>query len=173
MKFIKSKKGIAALIAAVVAVGALSFGAYAYFTNGGTGNNSTAASVGTVTNDFLVVVDAATGGTLYPTAVNSANRVVDDVAVHVTNQDEAAENLHQITYSVDGTSDPGCTAADFSIGGEAVGVPHTVTYDNDLAPNSDGAAATVTKHVSLQMIDSGSNQNACEGVTVNVKAVAA
>jgi hypothetical protein len=168
MKLIKSKKAIV-LLASLVVVAAAAIGAYAYFSNTGSGSNS-AATVGSVTNEFTVAVADPTGGTLYPTARDSANKVVDSYDVTVTNNDEAAENLHQIIYSVAGTSNPGCTAADFSVGGEDVGLAHTVVYDDDLAPASDAPANAVTHSVTLQMIDSGASQDDCQGVTVTLQA---
>jgi hypothetical protein len=171
-KFLFSKKGLVLLAALVVAVAA-SIGAYAYFSNSGSGTDST-AQVGSVTNAFTVAVGAPTGGTLYPTSASSLNAVTDTYTVTVTNNDEAAENLHSLKYEVTGTSDALCGASNFSVDGQADGASHTVVYDDDLAPNSDGSPADQAQHsFTVRMDDTGLNQDHCQGVTVNVKATAA
>lgn len=167
-RFIKSKKGIA-LLATLVVAAVAAFGAYAYFSNSGSGSNS-AASVGSVTNQFDVAVADPTGGTLYPTAADSANKVVDSYGVTITNMDEAAEHVSQIEYTVT-TDKTGCTQADFSINGGATGATSDVSENADLAPNSDGSPADrLTDTATVQMIDTGANQDACQGATVTLHA---
>jgi hypothetical protein len=181
-RFIKSKKGLALLAALVVAIAA-SVGAYAYFSNGGT-STGTPATVGTVAADQLSAVFAPNGGSqpdLLPTAANSANKVVDSFDVTVTNASEAALHVSQIVYSVDPTwssqsdnTKPACDASDFSVGGQPVSQSYTVAHDTDLAPASDGAAAshTYANDVTLQMIDkTNQNQDNCQGVQPRLKAV--
>jgi hypothetical protein len=92
---------------------------------------------------------------------------VDTVQVTVTNSDPGAENLHQITYQVTGTDKTRCTAADFSVDGRSAGTADTVVYDDDLA-----AGAHVTHSFTLQMIDTGVNQDACAGAHVHLTAIA-
>lgn len=168
MKLIKSKKGLVLLATLAVAVAA-AVGAYAYFSNTGSGSNSS-ASVGSVTNQFDVAIADPTGGTLYPTAADSANKVVDSYGVTITNMDEAAEHVSQIEYTVS-TDKDGCTQSDFSINGGARGDTSDVSKDADLAPNSDGSPADqLVDTVTVQMIDSGSNQDACQGATVTLNA---
>jgi hypothetical protein len=168
MKFIKSKKSLALLATLAVAVIA-AVGAYAYFTNTGNGSNS-AASVGSVANAFDVAVADPTGGTLYPTAADSANAVVDSYGVTVTNMDEAAEHVSQIEYTIT-TDQLGCSQADFSINGGATGATSDVPFDKDLAPNSDGAPTDqMTDTATVQMIDTGVGQDACQGATVTLHA---
>ena len=128
--------------------------------------------VGAPLNPFSVTIAAATGGTLQPTARNSANKVVDTAQVTVENTDPAAEQLHQLLYEITPgwkatlAGHPDCTASDFSIGGEAVGAAHTVVYDDDIPPGG-----SVTHSVTLQMIDNGHDQDACAGVSVSLTAV--
>jgi uncharacterized protein (UPF0333 family) len=173
--FIKSKKGLI-LLATLVVAAAAAVGGYAYFTNSGNGSNS-AAQVGNTTNAFSVVVGnpanldiPANGTTYYPTAAGSANRVKLSYVTTVTNQDEAAEATAQIVYSIT-TNQGGCTEADFSINGGTPGTDSTVPFVHDLAPNSDGAPTDqATNTATVQMIDSGGNQNACEGATVTLHA---
>jgi hypothetical protein len=61
MKFIKSKRGIA-LIAAIVAVAAVAFGAYAYFTTTGSGTGDTTAG----TNTQTITLHATISGAIVP-----------------------------------------------------------------------------------------------------------
>ena len=168
-RLLKSKKGLVLLGALVVALGVAAFGAYAYFTNSGSGSNS-AAQVGSVTNNFDVVVADPTGGTLYPTAKDSLNKVVDSYGVTITNMDEAAEHVSQIEYTIT-TDKGGCTQADFSINGGATGATSDVPENADLAPNSDHAPADqLTDTATVQMIDTGSPQDDCQGAHVTLHA---
>jgi hypothetical protein len=167
-RFIKSKKGIA-LLATLVVAAVAAIGAYAYFTNSGNGSNS-AGQVGSVTNQFNVSVADPTGGTLYPTAANSLNKVVDSYVTTVTNEDEAAEATSQIVYTIT-TDKAGCTQADFSINSGTTGATSTVPFVHDLAPNSDGTPTDqATDTATVQMIDTGLDQDPCQGATVTLHA---
>jgi hypothetical protein len=187
MKLIKSKKGIAALLVTVVVVAVAAFGAYAYFTNTGTGDKATAVSVGnpSATGGYDVKFDFAADGTtaipttyvggsaLLPTAVNSANKVVATVPFTVVNTSEASTQVHTWTASLTGFT-AGCSASDFSVGGEAVGVAHTVTgLTDDLAPNSDGRPSDAkTYSVTVQMINNtAADQSGCKTQTPTLHVV--
>jgi len=134
--------------------------------------------VGSVATPFTVTIGPSTGGPLYPTARNDANKSVMTVPVMVTNVEAGSENLHQLVYKITPgwtvvlAGHPDCTAADFSVGGEAVGASHTVVYDNDLPPASSAPLNKVTHTVTLQMIDNGLNQMACRGVNVSLTVLA-
>jgi hypothetical protein len=158
-----------AVVVAVVAMLVAAASAYAYFSSTGTGTGS--ATVGTSTA-FTVASSAATGGPLYPdAAVGTGN--IDTVNYTVTNPSAGNQNLNQVVIKVaksDGSawssqtdgSKPACTAGDFSVGGENVGLSHT---DTSLAANL-APSGVASSSVTVQMIDNGLNQDNCKGVTV-------
>jgi hypothetical protein len=156
-----------ALGAAVLAGGGLAF---AYFTSTGTGTGS--AVVGSATNWTVGESGTPTGGPLYPDAsVGGANIQTDSYTV--TNAGHGSQNLTSVVISVANSNGsawssqangslPACTAADFSVGGLTAGNPWT---DSSLAGDfTSGQSKTGT--VTIEMIDSGKNQNNCQGVTV-------
>jgi hypothetical protein len=120
---------------------------------------------------FTVVVGVPTGGVLFPHPLNAAGQVVDTVQVTVINPGSGAQNVHQITYRVTPgwkatlAGHPDCSAADFSIDGLGAGMAHTVVYDNDLA-----AGAHVAHDFTIQMVDTGHDQDACAGAHVSLTA---
>jgi hypothetical protein len=105
----------------------------------------------------------------------------------VTNATQGAESYATLSASITSFSAataPGvpvvttCSASDYSVNGNAVGVTSPATGVGsitvsgtpvDLAAGAHNSASTVT----VQMIDSGSNQNACENLLVNLTIVAA
>lgn len=137
------------------------------------GTYAASFKVGAPIHPFKVAIAAATGGALMPTARNSANKIVDTVQVTITNIDPGAEFLHQLVYEITPgwnatlAGHPACTAADFSVGGEAVGAAHTQAYTDDIPPGGH-----VTHTVTLQMIDNGHDQDACSGAVVNLTVLA-
>jgi hypothetical protein len=159
MKFIKSKKGIA-LLATLVVAAVAAVGAYAYFTSTGTGSGS--ASVGTSTT-WAVTTDPAvlTNGPLTP------GGPTETVAYHVKNNSTGFQKLQAVAISVanangtDWTSVAGCSKSDFKIDAAAAGATQTDTPAVDLAPGAqyDGS-------ITIQMVDTGSNQDGCKGATV-------
>jgi hypothetical protein len=158
MRILKSKKGIALL--AVLAVAAVTaIGAYAYFTTTGSGSGS--ASVGTDT-PWEVTTDAATGGPLTPGGPS------ESIAYHVKNPSTGYQNLANVAIKVanaNGTAwdGPGtCSAADFSVDGAAAGA----TF-NDTALAGDKAPGTTSNgSITIQMVDTGSNQDDCKNAIV-------
>jgi hypothetical protein len=157
-KFIKSKKGIVALLATLTVVALAAVGAYAYFTS--TGNGSGSAKVGSASN-WVVTTDAYTGGPLYPGHGSEA------VAYHVNNPGGGFQQLHQVVIKVaqnDGSAwtSGTCSAADFTVGTAAAGADFT---DTALAGDID-AGATVNGSVNVKMVDTGDAQDDCQGVTV-------
>jgi hypothetical protein len=163
-----TKKRVA-LVATPLAALALAGGAFAYFSSTGTGTGS--ATVGKATA-FVVGQSATAGGPLYPdTAIGGANVVTDSYTVN--NPSAGKQNLNQVVISVanaDGSAwssktdstKPACTASDFSVGGQTAGSPWT---DTSLAADYT-AGQTKTGSVTVEMIDSGANQDNCQGVTV-------
>jgi hypothetical protein len=157
--FLKSKKGLAALIATlVVAISAV--GAYAYFTSTGAGSGS--ATVGTSTT-WAVTTDAATGGVLTPGGAS-----LDTIAYHVKNNNAGQQNLANVAVSVanaDGTpwtSVTGCSKADFSISGALAGA----TFNDTAQAANLAPGATANGSVTLKMVDTGLNQDGCKNATV-------
>ena len=153
-----SKRALVLLAVAGVAIVA-ALGAYAYFTTTGTGSGS--ATVGTDT-PWQVDTDAATGGPLTPDGPSQT------VSYTVTNNSSGHQSLANVAISVanaDGSAwdGPGnCSAADFEVNGAAAG---TAYDDTELAQNfAPGGSDTGT--VTIQMIDTGVNQDACKDAIV-------
>lgn len=167
--FIKSKKGFALLATMVVAaVGAVA--GYAYFTS--TGNGTGSVAVGTASSWVVGQATGATGGPLYPdSTIGGTNVQTDPYTIANTNAgnqeltnvviDVANSNGGTWTAQVTSTK-PACSAADFSVGGQPVGTPWTDTS----AAGDFTAGQSKTEKVSVEMIDNGSNQDNCQGVTV-------
>ncbi len=136
------------------------------------GTNTGSAAFGSQM-PFTVALGAATGGLLWPTAMNSLHKVVDTIQVTVTNASGGFENLRQLTYEVTPGwtrtvgGNPPCTASDFSIDGLAVNTADTVVYSQDIAPGGH-----VTHSFTIQMIDNGLSQGSCEGTNPSLTAVA-
>ena len=149
-RFMKKRYLVGGLAAVIVAVTAGV--AAAYWTDSGTGSST--ATTGTST-PFLVTVT--------PTAGNQAltpGGPTDAYTFTVKNNGTGAQNVSTVTVTVansDGTTwtaVSGCSAADYLVSGA------TVTAA-DLA-----AGATTTGAFSVQMKDTGSNQNGCKNATV-------
>lgn len=140
----------ASVIGLVAAVGA-----YAYWTQGGTGTGSATAG----TTSAITVNQTSTASGLYPGGTATA------LSGNFTNPNSSAVTISSITASVssvsNGTSDgskPACTAADFSIGGSvgATTVP--------AGPGTVGSWSGLT----IQLLNTGSNQDNCKGATANI-----
>jgi hypothetical protein len=154
-----TKRRLAAIVCALVALG-IAVGAYAYFTSTGSGTDQTAA-IGTSSN-FTVSFGTATG-TMYPGTGS------DSIPYTITNAGSGSQRLNAVTATVaadgsgnvtsSGTPVVGCLATWFTA------TPATVT-PTTLAPNG-----TYNGTITVTMIDSGSNQNPCQGkapdITVN------
>lgn len=135
-------------VTAVVLTGGVAF---AYWTSTGEGTGT--ATTGTST-DWVVTVDDVSLADLTP------DGPTDTVTFHVTNDNSGVQRLQSTVASVTGTSDPGCTAADFDVSAT------TIAY-GDIA-----AGDTVDGTFTIQMVDTGANQDACKGVTVDLKVAA-
>lgn len=147
------KKRMAVAAGVLALVGAV--GAYAFWTQGGTGSGS--ATAGTTSN--ITVNQTSTASGLYPggSAVTLSG--------NFTNPNSSAVSISSITAVVssvsNGASDgskPACTAADFSIGGSvgATTVP--------AGPGTVGSWSGLT----IQLLNTGSNQDNCKGATANI-----
>jgi hypothetical protein len=151
-RFSKKQLIVAGLAAGIVATGAGL--AYAYWTSTGTGNGSAttgSASQYTVTVENVNLANLSPGG---PT---------DIVHFTVHNNSTGHQAYTTATPTVTGTNNAGCTAADFAIS-------NVVSGGTNLAPNGQ-PGDTATGSFALQMIDTGLNQNACQGVTVGLQVV--
>lgn len=154
----------------VIALLAVTGTAIAYFTS--TGNGTGSATVGTATHWTVAESGTPTGGPLYPDhAIGGSNIQTDGYTV--TNPAAGSQNLSQVVVSVatsTGTTwssqtisgKPACTASDFSVGGNAVGTPWTDTSLHGDYQAGTSQSGTVT----VEMIDSGANQDNCQGVSV-------
>jgi hypothetical protein len=181
MKKHLSKKRV--VLAAIVAVAlAIASGvAYAYFTSGGNGSGT--GKVGTSTS--FTVTGATESASLYPytqtqltstpalyTALTGGSVMNPATATGDQYLTKLVATIVAPTGGVGGT--PACTATDFrlyspagtwAISGTNFGVATiSPTTGNTLAP---GASYLMTD-LSVAMVDSGANQNACQGATVNI-----
>lgn len=128
-------------------------GAFAYWTIGGSGTGS--ATTGT--NASVVVIQTSTVTGLYPGGPAQA------LSGNFNNANPGTVRVASVTAtlgSITGSSGtPACTIADYQINNA------TATVDADIAPgNGNGAWSGPT----LQMLNSGTNQDACKNVTVNL-----
>jgi hypothetical protein len=169
MKFIKSKKGIALLVA-VVAVAASAMGAFAYFTQAGSGTGT--ASVG---SSSAVSLAGTITGTLYPagspasvsvlvTNNGSGSQYVNKVHLdsieidHSSGAYTGASGAQQATWDACVVSTSGLNAA-FSMS--------DITVTTDLT-KSGTAGDHTTKLGSLQMNDTGVSQDNCQGAPLQL-----
>lgn len=141
----KKKYAIVAGVSAVALTGGVAF---AYWTSTGSGTGS--ATTGTSTA-WDVQVDDVDLDNLTPGGPTNT------IGFSVQNDNSGVQNLANTVASVVDTSDPGCGPADFDVSAT------TITY-GDVAPG-----ATVNGTFTVQMVNTASNQDACKGVTVNLK----
>lgn len=150
-------KRIAAVCAAAVVVGGGGGAAFAYWTSSGSGTGT--ATTGTSTT-FTITSAAPTGDPLVPGGASQS------VAFTVANPSAATLALSSVVVTVaksDGTvwdTEPGCSAADYTIG-----TPAIVYGPVDGLGDVDGT-------VTVTLVDTGSDQDACQGVTVPLYFVA-
>jgi hypothetical protein len=153
------------LLAVVSAAVLAAVAGYAYWTSSGSGSGS--ATVGTDT-PWQVDVAAATGGPLTP------GGPYQTVGYSVTNNSTGNQYLAGVPVSVanpDGSAwdGPGnCSAADFSVNGAAAGASYNhVALGQTCGPGGSGSSS-----VTVQMVDTGVNQNDCRTATVPLRFVA-
>ena len=128
---------------ALVATLALAASAWAYFSSTGSGTGS--ATVGSSAQVSLSS-DAVSG--LYPGGADVP------VTVHVANPGSGAEYVGTISGTV--ADNGGCLGSWFQV--------DPVAYNSDVAANSSGADAPTA----VRMLDSGANQDACQGATLTI-----
>jgi len=172
-KFLTSKKGIALFATMVVAVAA-AVGAYAYFTSTGTGTGSATVGTSTAWAVGQTTADNSAVGPLYPDPTVGVGTIQTN-SYHVKNPSTGQQSLAKVDISIamadgsawsvdaDGAGPLApCTKADFSVGGELVGVTHT---DASLAGNFTAGQDKTTGTVTIQMVDNNANQNSCKSAT--------
>jgi hypothetical protein len=169
MKRFMSKKLLVVGVAVALVIG-IGGAAFAYFTTTGSGTGS--AAIGD-SSPLTVSLGTITGGPLFPTIVADGNAVVDTVPYTVVNPGEGNVNLTTVVMEVtpgftytDAAGDPACTAADFSINGQAVGTPAVAALDLTLNGVSDAPANAYTGSFTIEMVDNGANQDSCQSGSV-------
>jgi hypothetical protein len=145
-KFLMSKKGLVLLVTMIAAV-ATAVGAYAYFTSTGTGTGS--ATVGA---DTAFTVNGDVTGNLYPAGPALT------VPVTVTNNSTGSQKAGTVTLDSITSDAPTCNTS-LNSAGSAFTFANPITINEDLAT---GATSTV-HNGSLQMNDTGVNQDSCQG----------
>jgi hypothetical protein len=126
--------------------------AFAFWTS--TGNGTGSATTGT-SSAWEVTTDGAVGAALTP------GGATQDVTFHVKNNNSGVQRLNSVTVTVAGPGGavwdgPGtCSAADYNV------LQHTVPPASDVA-----AGATYSGTVTIQMVDTGSNQDDCKAASV-------
>jgi hypothetical protein len=150
---VMTRRRILVLVGVVAVLGA-AIGAYAYWTQGGTGTGTaTAGNTSAITvNQTSSVTGLYPGG---PAATLSGN---------FTNPNSGSVQISSITAVVssitNGSSDgskPACTSADFTIGG-SVG---TTTI-----PAGTGVGSW--SGLTVQLLNTNANQDNCKGATANI-----
>jgi hypothetical protein len=148
------KRRVLPVAIALVAIIAISGVAYAYWTasGSGTGTASTAAGVSDLTASSAALTP------MYPG--DSPQNIV--ITVH--NPSVQTVYVTSVAVAVTGTSDPGCTAADFTLTGSPVAVGAQIAGGGNLVIVPT-APAVLTIHF---FNDPVNNQDACKDVTVNL-----
>ena len=157
MKVFRSKKAVAVLVAGAIALGGAG-AALAYFTSSGTGTGN--ATFGTSSN-WSVASTAPTGGALLP------GTGTDTVAYTVTNSGSGYQELNGTTAAL--TTDVGggvydTTTSAFVDGCQASWFTVTnTTVSGDVAGGGDLASS-----LTIALNDSGTDQDACQGLDPQV-----
>jgi hypothetical protein len=149
MKRFMSKRVAVVGIAVGLTLG-MSGAAFAYFSSIGGGTGSATAGTSTALT-ISQNTPAITGLT--------PNGVIAPVNFTVFNPGTGSEKVQTVVVAVTSTSNVGCTAADFN-------VLQPTALNQDIA--AGGSYNDITSGASIQMKDTGFNQDACQGVTVNL-----
>jgi hypothetical protein len=131
------------IMVGVVAVAiALAAGALAYFTSNGSGTGT--ATVGSAT---AIVLSSPPVGDLFPGGADVP------VTVTIQNPGSGSQFVNQVSGSV--ADNAGCLGSWFQV--------DTVTYGATLAPGASDTADT-----NVRMLDSGTNQDVCQGKSMTI-----
>jgi hypothetical protein len=139
-KYVTKKRAVVLAVAAL-AIG-LGTGAFAYFSSTGSGAGSA-----TVGSSSAVQLSSPSVGPLYP------GGAAVPVTVTIHNPGGGSEYVNQITGSV--ADNAGCLGNWFQV--------DSASYAGTLA-----AGATDTKSTNVHMVDSGTNQDVCQGKTMSI-----
>jgi len=141
---------VVALVGATCLIFAV--GAYAYWTQGGSGNGTAANG----SNGDIVITQTAITG-LYPGgAPVGLSGTFDNPNANAVFVDSVTASLVSVTGSV-GT--PACTIADYQLASPVATVNLTIP---------SGLAQGAWSGPTIRLIDSATNQNACKNATVNL-----
>lgn len=138
----RSKRAWTLVTIAAIAGVMAAVGAYAYFTNAGTGTGS--ATVGTSSG---VTLSGNAVGLLYPGGVDRP------VTVTITNPGSGAQYVGTVSGAV--ADNGGCDGDWFEV--------DSVAYDATLGPGASDTVSTV-----VRMLDNGGNQDACKNLTLTI-----
>jgi hypothetical protein len=153
------------VLAVVVAASVAAVAGYAFWTSTGTGSGN--ASTGTA-GLWQVTSQSPSGASLVP------GGPAQTVQYTVTNTGAGDQVLAGVTVSVANDNGSawtplgGCTAADFSVNGQSAGSPH---FHTALA-QTFGPGGSSSATVSVRLVETGGNQNGCQGKTVPLYFVA-
>jgi hypothetical protein len=132
-----------ALLGIVAAIALSAIGAFAYFTAAGSGTGN--AEVGSAS--AIVITSDPNPSDLYPGGADQA------VAVHVNNPGSGNQYVDDVSGTV--ANNGACLGSWFQV--------DTIDLDTTVA-----AGATVNDSTAIRMTDSGSSQNACQGLTMTI-----
>jgi hypothetical protein len=137
------------LAGAVVLALCLAIAGYAYWTQGGSGSGS--ATAGTTSNITVNQTSSVSG--LYPGGPAAS------LSGNFDNPNPGLVHISSITATVSSVSGagPGCSSSDFSIGGSS---------GANTVPSGNGSGSW--SGLTIQMVESGSNQDDCKGATANI-----
>ncbi len=158
-RMLNRKSAVIAGILALIVAG----GAYAYFTQTGTGTGSAVTQSGTA---VTVVQTSAAITDLYPGAA------AQTLSGKFTNTNAGTAYVHQVDATISSvtgpnvTDTPTCTTADYQLNG----FPVTVDAEIPVGTNQGawGIAAPGVGATTIEMLDPNTNQDSCKGATVNV-----
>jgi hypothetical protein len=151
----RRKAAVSAGVAVVVLIAA--GGAYAYWTNGGSGSGSAA----TGTNVAITVTQTSTPTALYPGGPTAG------LAGAFNNGNASPVRVHQVSATISSVTRTAlaiagslpCAVGDYQING------FPLTVDAQVPAGSGQGSWT---GASIQLLDTGVNQDGCKGATVNL-----
>jgi hypothetical protein len=151
-----------AVIAGVIAALIAAAGAYAYWTQAGSGSGTAA----TGTNVAITVTQTATPTGLYP------GGPAFDLTGKFNNSNASKVYVHQVSATVSSVTrtqtaidaNLTCGPSDYQLNG----FPVTIDAEINAGTAVGNWAGTVPVPVSIQLLDTSSNQDGCKGATANI-----
>ena len=135
-----------AFVASVVVL-ASAVGAYAYWTQGGSGTGTATAD----TTSSITVNQTSSVTGLYPGGPAAG------LSGNFDNPNSSPVTISSVTATVSSVSPPGCATSNFSIGG---------SMGSTTVPSGSGVGAWSGLTISLD--ETGVNQDVCKGATANI-----